>query len=108
MSRQEFQADSDACAIALNKHRNAIGHTGPRILVHSDLGRIEWAESLPQCERLAAHLGWELLVVRRQAGDMMDRWQGRWQNNVARYIDLSCVKMILPWSTPSMRCCTLN
>lgn len=98
--------DSDACAIALNKHLNAIGHTGPRILVHSDLGRIEWAESLPQCERLAAHLGWELLVVRRQAGDMMDRWQGRWQNNVARYIDLSCVKMILPWSTPSMRFCT--
>lgn len=74
--------------------------------MHSDLGRIEWAESLPQCERLAAHLGWELLVVRRQAGDMMDRWQGRWQNNVARYIDLSCVKMILPWSTPSMRFCT--
>lgn len=98
--------DSDACAIAVNKHLNAIGHTGPRILVHSDLGRIEWAESLPQCERLAAHLGWELLVVRRQAGDMMDRWQGRWQNNVARYIDLSCVKMILPWSTPSMRFCT--
>lgn len=98
--------DSDACAFAVNKHLNAIGHTGPRILVHSDLGRIEWAESLPQCERLAAHLGWELLVVRRQAGDMMDRWQGRWQNNVVRYIDLSCVKMILPWSTPSMRFCT--
>ncbi|MFC5510994.1 hypothetical protein ACFPOU_07635 [Massilia jejuensis] len=98
--------DSDACAIAVHKHLNAIGHTGPRILVHSDLGRIEWAESLPQCERLAAHLGWDLLVVRRQAGDMMDRWHGRWQNNVARYIDLSCVKMILPWSTPSMRFCT--
>lgn len=98
--------DSDACAIAVNKHLNGIGHTGPRLLVHSDLGRIEWTESLPQCERLAAHLGWELLVVRRQAGDMMDRWQGRWKNNVARYADLSCVKLILPWSTPSMRFCT--
>lgn len=98
--------DSDACAIAVNKHLNEIGHAGPRLLVHSDLGRIEWTESLPQCERLAAHLGWELLVVRRQAGDMMDRWQGRWKNNVARYADLSCVKLILPWSTPSMRFCT--
>lgn len=98
--------DSDACAIAVNKHLNEIGHTGPRLLVHSDLGRIEWNESLPQCERLAAHLGWELLVVRRQAGDMMDRWKGRWKNNVARYADLSCVKLILPWSTPSMRFCT--
>lgn len=36
---------------------------------------------------------------------MMDRWQGRWQNNVGRYADLSCVKMILPWSTPSMTFC---
>ncbi|MFJ1470193.1 adenine nucleotide alpha hydrolase family protein [Massilia orientalis] len=98
--------DSDACAIAVNKHLKEIGHTGPRLLVHSDLGRIEWTESLSQCERLAAHLGWELLVVRRQAGDMMDRWQGRWKNNVARYADLSCVKLILPWSTPSMRFCT--
>lgn len=98
--------DSDACAIAVNKHLNEIGHSGHRLLVHSDLGRIEWTESLPQCERLAAHLGWELLVVRRQAGDMMDRWQGRWKNNVARYADLSCVKLILPWSTPSMRFCT--
>ncbi|MBY0240072.1 MAG: phosphoadenosine phosphosulfate reductase family protein [Burkholderiaceae bacterium] len=98
--------DSDACAIAVNKHLNEIGHSGHRLLVHSDLGRIEWTESLPQCERLAAHLGWELLVVRRQAGDMMDRWQGRWKNNVARYADLSCVKLILPWSPPSMRFCT--
>jgi len=98
--------DSDACAIAVNKHLNEVGHTGPRVLVHSDLGRIEWAESLPQCERLAAHLGWELMVVRRQAGDMVDRWQGRWKNNLTRYADLSCVKLILPWSTPSMRFCT--
>lgn len=98
--------DSDACAIAVSKHLDQIGHKGPRILVHSDLGRIEWQDSLPNCERLAHRLGWELLVVRRQAGDMLDRWEGRWQNNVSRYEDLSCVKIILPWSTPSMRFCT--
>lgn len=91
--------------LAVNKHLNAIGHTGPRILVHSDLGRIEWQDSLPKCEELAAHLGWELMIVRRNAGDMVDRWQGRWKNNMARYADLSCVKTILPWSTPSMRFC---
>ena len=98
--------DSDACAISVSKHLDRVGHTGPRVLVHSDLGRIEWTESLPHCERLAAHLGWELMVVRRQAGDMVDRWQGRWKNNLTRYSDLSCVKLILPWSTPSMRFCT--
>lgn len=98
--------DSDACAIAVARHLDRIGHKGPRLLVHSDLGRIEWKDSLPSCERLAHRLGWELLVVRRQAGDMLDRWEVRWQNSVSRYEDLSCVKLILPWSTPSMRFCT--
>src|SRR3546814_9288489 len=37
---------------------------------------------------------------------MLARWQGRWANNLTRYQDLSCVKVILPWSTPSMRFCT--
>lgn len=98
--------DSQACAIAVSRFLDAIGHTGPRVLVHADLGVVEWKDSLPCCERLAAHLGWELLVVRRKAGDMLARWQGRWANNVARYRDLSCVRLILPWSTPSMRFCT--
>lgn len=98
--------DSDACAIAVVRHLDQIGHKGPRLLVHSDLGRIEWKDSLPHCERLAQRLGLELLVVRRQAGDMLARWEGRWRNNVTRYEDLSCVKIILPWSTPSMRFCT--
>lgn len=98
--------DSVAAAIATWKHLDLIGHTGPRVLIHADLGVVEWKDSLPCCERLAAYLGAELLVVRRKAGDMMDRWEGRWTNNVIRYNDLSCVKLILPWSTPSMRFCT--
>lgn len=98
--------DSIAGAIATWAHLDAIGHTGPRVLIHSDLGRVEWKDSLPTCERLAALLGAELVVVRREAGDMMDRWLTRWRNNVARYESLSCVKLILPWSTPGMRFCT--
>ncbi|SAK57730.1 hypothetical protein AWB76_02503 [Caballeronia temeraria] len=98
--------DSVACALAVARHLDAIGHTGPRILVHSDLGRVEWKDSGPVCERLAAHLGWELLTVRRQAGDMLARWKKRWANNVERYRDLSCVRLILPWSTPALRFCT--
>lgn len=98
--------DSDACAIAVSRHLDALRHQGPRVLVHADLGRVEWKDSLPACERLAAHLGWELMVVKRQAGDMLARWQGRWAANVARYEALDCVRIILPWSTPSMRFCT--
>lgn len=98
--------DSCALAFATVEHLDAVGHRGPRLLVHSDLGRVEWRDSAPTCARLSAHLGVELLTVRRAAGDMMDRWLGRWDNNVARYRDLECVKLILPWSTPAMRFCT--
>ena len=104
--------DSCAAALATIEYLDAIGHTGPRVLVHADLGdddpalSVEWTDSLPTCERLAARLGIELLVVKRAAGGMMKRWQGRWVNNVRRYVNLECVKIILPWSTPSMRFCT--
>lgn len=98
--------DSTAAAFATCEYLDQLGHTGPRVLIHSDLGRTEWRESLPQCERLAQRLGLELLVVRRPAGDMLDRWLTRWSNNVERYINLDCVKLILPWSTAAMRFCT--
>lgn len=104
--------DSCAAAIAVFAHLDAVGHTGPRLLVHADLGDknpaldIEWADSLPACERLAALLGVELLVVKRPAGGMVKRWQTRWKRNLERYAQLRCVRLILPWSTPSMRFCT--
>lgn len=98
--------DSDACAITVDRHLRAIGHSGPKVLIHADLGRTEWKDSLPSCERLAANIGWPLITVRRKSGDMLARWQQRWRNNVERYQDLSCVKLILPWSTASMRFCT--
>lgn len=98
--------DSSALALALTEHLDARGHQGPRVLVHADLGRVEWRDSLPLCERLASHLGLELLVVRRAAGDLVERWLTRWANNVARYASLACVRLILPWSTAAMRFCT--
>jgi 3'-phosphoadenosine 5'-phosphosulfate sulfotransferase (PAPS reductase)/FAD synthetase len=98
--------DSCACAIAVSNYLDEFGHRGPRVLIHADLGRIEWTQSLPVCERLAARLGLELIVVRRPAGDLLARWNQRWKNNVRRYADLECVKLILPWSTAGMRFCT--
>lgn len=98
--------DSQALAYRVCAHLDGIGHRGQRFLIHSDLGRVEWRDSLPVCERLAQRLGVELIVVRRQAGDMMDRWLSRWAGNVARYENLECVKLILPWSSASQRFCT--
>jgi 3'-phosphoadenosine 5'-phosphosulfate sulfotransferase (PAPS reductase)/FAD synthetase len=98
--------DSSAVAIRTSEYLDSIGHRGPRILVHSDLGRIEWRQSLPVCERLAKYLGLDLVVVRRRKGDLLDRLWQRWQGNVQRYAELSCVKLILPWPTAAMRFCT--
>jgi len=104
--------DSVAGAIAMFEYLDTIGHAGPRALIHADLGDldpaldVEWSDSIRVCERLATFLRTELLVARRAAGGMMKRWQGRWANNVRRYANLECVKVILPWSTPSMRFCT--
>lgn len=98
--------DSSAAAWATINYLDQIRHRGPRILIHSDLGRTEWKDSLPTCQRLSDRLKTELVVVRRNAGDMMDRWLTRWANNVDRYTNLECVKLILPWSTPAMRFCT--
>lgn len=98
--------DSQALAYRVCAHLDDIGHQGRRILIHADLGRVDWRDSLPVCERLAQRLGVELVVVRRNAGDMMDRWLSRWAANVARYANLECVKLILPWSTAAQRFCT--
>jgi 3'-phosphoadenosine 5'-phosphosulfate sulfotransferase (PAPS reductase)/FAD synthetase len=98
--------DSQALAYRVCAHLDDIEYSGPRFLVHADLGRVEWEDSLLICERLTERLGVELVVVRRNAGDMMDRWLSRWAANVARYANLECVKLILPWSTAAQRFCT--
>jgi 3'-phosphoadenosine 5'-phosphosulfate sulfotransferase (PAPS reductase)/FAD synthetase len=98
--------DGIGAALALSKHLNAIGHQGPRIAIHSDLGVVEHRESMPMCQKAADHLGIPLVVVRRQKGDLLDRWKQRWQDNLQRYAELRCVKLILPWSTAAMRFCT--
>lgn len=98
--------DSQAAARSVFEHLDRAGHIGPRILVHSDLGTVEWRGSLPVCDELADHLGVELVVLRRERGDLMDRWESRWRSSVTRYQDLSTVTLVPCWSTPSMRFCT--
>ena len=98
--------DSQAAALATIAHLDAKNHRGPRILIHSDLGSVEWNDSLPVCTEMSRQLGLELVVVRRISGDMMARWDSRWQSSVRRWSELEVVKLILPWSTPSMRFCT--
>lgn len=98
--------DSQAAAIATYAYLDRLGHTGPRLLIHSDLGAIEWMQSLPVCKDLAAHLNTELVVVSRIAGGMIERWEERWKSSVGRWSRLETVTVVPPWSTPAMRFCT--
>jgi len=98
--------DSTAVALATVGYLRSIDFSGQIVLIHSDLGMTEWEQSLPKCRELARFLDLELIVTRRKAGGMMERWEGRWAANVKRYQNLECVKLILPWSTPDMRFCT--
>jgi 3'-phosphoadenosine 5'-phosphosulfate sulfotransferase (PAPS reductase)/FAD synthetase len=98
--------DSQAAAIATFEYLDRIGHAGPRLLIHADLGVVEWADSLPVCERLASLLRVDLVIVRRRQGGLMQRWESRWRSNLARYEDLSTVTLVPCWSTPALRFCT--
>lgn len=98
--------DSQAAALATFAALDRVKHAGPRILIHSDLGSVEWKQSLPACEALAAHLGTELVVVRRKAGGLMERWESRHRSSIERYRMLSTVTLVPCWSTPSLRFCT--
>jgi 3'-phosphoadenosine 5'-phosphosulfate sulfotransferase (PAPS reductase)/FAD synthetase len=97
--------DGSAAAIAGIEYLNSIGHTGARILEHCDLGLIEHRDSIKACERLAKALDTELVVV-KPIRDMIEAWRYRWECNVERYAKLLCMKLIMPWSSSSMRFCT--
>jgi 3'-phosphoadenosine 5'-phosphosulfate sulfotransferase (PAPS reductase)/FAD synthetase len=97
-------ADSAVAAYLVAHHLESIGYHGECVLIYSDLGMIEWRASRPLCELLAERLGLELIVVK---ADMIARWEKRWRDNLARYSDLRCVKLIMPWSGPGLlRFCT--
>lgn len=98
--------DSVAAAIATWAYLDSVGHRGPRALMHADLGMVEWETSGSDCEALARHLGAELIVVRRAAGGLMERWESRWESSVRRYGNLETVTLVPCWSTASLRFCT--
>jgi 3'-phosphoadenosine 5'-phosphosulfate sulfotransferase (PAPS reductase)/FAD synthetase len=98
--------DSQAAALATVAYLDSVGHTGPRLLIHADLGTVEWKDSFPVCDRLAERLGMDLTTIRRKAGGLMERWESRWESSRVRYETLSTVTLVPCWSTPSMRFCT--
>jgi 3'-phosphoadenosine 5'-phosphosulfate sulfotransferase (PAPS reductase)/FAD synthetase len=98
--------DSDALALNVNRFLDEIGHDPQnRVLIHSDLGSVEHADSLPQCQRLSEKTGIPLIVVKPNR-PLIERFEKRWFDNAARYARLSTVKLVTPWSSQAMRFCT--
>lgn len=69
--------DSDCMALELAALRQAHGWQGRFVLIHADVGRMEWRESLPHCEQMAARLGAEFVVVRHSQRDLLAGIQRR-------------------------------
>ena len=98
--------DSSAALFAANLHLDAAGHPrSRRIAIHADLGRAEWESTPATVERIAASAGMPLTVVRRSAGDLVDRWHQRFAGAKRRYEALETYNLIGPWSSASLRFC---
>jgi 3'-phosphoadenosine 5'-phosphosulfate sulfotransferase (PAPS reductase)/FAD synthetase len=100
---KDSTATSHAAMAWLDRH----GHPRTRrIAVHADLGKAEWRSTLSFVEGVTQQLDLPLLVLRRRAGDMVDRWEQRFTSGKNRYEALSTYNLIGPWSSASLRFCT--
>ena len=98
--------DSSAAMAAVNLFLDLVGHPRERrMAIHADLGRAEWATTPETVQRIAAEAGMPLTVVRRAAGDLVDRWIQRFESGKRRYAALETYNLIGPWSSASLRFC---
>ncbi|BAI98991.1 hypothetical protein Sj15T_09890 [Sphingobium sp. TA15] len=99
--------DSGATAATVSALLDSIGHPrSRRLAIHADLGRAEWRTTPSTVEAVSRHLGLPLIVVRRRAGDMVDRWEQRFRDGCRRYADLLTYNLIGPWSSSALRFCS--
>ena len=71
--------DSDAMLRHLTALHRSQRWTGQLFAITADLGRIEWPGTLEHIQSVCTELDVALIVVRRQKGSMIDRWDERRQ-----------------------------
>lgn len=98
--------DSSAALFAVNLALDLYGHPrSRRFAIHADLGRAEWNSTAGTVAAIAQAAGVSLTVVRRAAGDLVDRWHQRFESGKRRYEALETYHLIGPWSSASLRFC---
>lgn len=70
------------------------------VVVHCDLGRVEWTGTLELAQEQAEHYGLRFEVVRRDLGDLLTQVEQRHEANLAKGRDIA------PWPSSTTRWCT--
>lgn len=79
--------DSQAMLDLVAERAKTAGVSDRVVVVHADLGRVEWAGTRDLAERQAKHYGFRFVVVRREKGDLLDQVEARgmWPDRGNRY-----------------------
>ena len=79
--------DSQAMLDVVAEKARAEGVACRVVVVHCDLGRVEWAGTAELAEEQAKHYGFRFIKVSRPQGDLLDHVEARgmWPSSAARY-----------------------
>lgn len=98
--------DCGAVAAMTIAYLDSIGHPRDRRLaIHADLGRAEWQSTPAQVQAQADALGLKLVVVSAKSGDLVSRFENRWERGLDDYVQLKLYNLRGPWSSPSLKFC---
>jgi 3'-phosphoadenosine 5'-phosphosulfate sulfotransferase (PAPS reductase)/FAD synthetase len=92
--------DSQAMLDLVAEMAKAEGISDRVIVVHADLGRVEWEGTKELAAEQAAHYGFRFEVVSRELGDLLDQVEQRHASNQAKGKDHA------PWPSSEARWCT--
>src|SRR5262249_19506470 len=92
--------DSEVMIDVVVGHARAAGVLGRVVVVHADLGRVEWPGTKELAERQAARYGLPFFVVKRPQGDLLDHVRERARQR------RETPKAAPPWPSPEARYCT--
>ncbi len=79
--------DSQAMLDLVVERATAAGVRSRVVVVHADLGRVEWPGTRALAEEQAKHYGLRFLAVSRRQGDLLEHVEkrGKWPSSTARY-----------------------